>query len=395
MPESADAIVVGGGVIGASIAYHLALRSYGRILLLERDTVACGSTGSSVASVDFMTLHPNACELYARSSAFFLHCNQILEAECGFIETGFIILAGAGQRDALTKAVRFMADAGVEVRLLPIETLALMEPGIQLNDIQAASFAPRAGYADPVLTTQAFAGAAVRHGAEIRQGTRVEALSLGKGRVQGLHTQDGFIEAPVVVIAAGAWSGGLVPKEGIDIGLKPVKHPVVCLRRSQPEEKPRFSMLDLVSNIYARPDAGHFTLAGSIDPSVGYDPAGPEYDHRDIDESYIIWTVERLARRLPNVATSQLCPGWTGIMTLSPDFEPVVGQWPGVQGLYCAAGFSGRGFQVSPSVGDLLAGLIAGDKTAATYLAPFSPIRFVGGWVHPPHQRGNMFGLRD
>jgi sarcosine oxidase subunit beta len=120
-------------------------------------------------------------------------------------------------------------------------------------------------------------------------------------------------------------------------------------------------------------------LAGSIDPSVGYDPIAPEDFQGQVTSEYTLWVAERLIQRYPALEASSLQQGWSGLMTISPDWQPVLGALPQLSGLYCATGFSGQGFKISPAVGDLMAGLIAGEAEAAKLLAPFRPTRFIEG----------------
>jgi glycine/D-amino acid oxidase-like deaminating enzyme len=340
-----------------------------------------------------MTLHPSAVDLYARSSAFFRQCDELLDAECGFVETGSIILAGPEKEDVLLKAVQFMAAAGVKVDSLTLDELARLEPAADLDGLTAASYAPHAGYADPVLTTQAFAGAAKRFGVQIQQGQTVTGLILKGRRITGVETTGGFIETPVVIVAAGAWSGEILRPIGIELAVQPVRHPVVCLRRPEGFGPPHHSLLDLMTGIYARPEAGELSLAGSIDHQIGYDPTNPDGGMGYVEDDYILWTMERLLHRYPALYASELCKGWAGVMTISPDWQPIIGGWPDVPGLYSATGFSGRGFQISPSAGDLLAGLVTGDDSAAALLEPFSPSRFEEGLLMPANWEGKTFGL--
>jgi sarcosine oxidase subunit beta len=393
MSETADAVIIGGGVIGVSIAYYLARRQFGRIVLLERDSLGGVSTGRSVASIDLLTLHPQSTVLYALSDAFFRRCDELLGEECGLVETGSIVLAGPEQEDELLAAVKHMQAAGVDVQSLSMETLSSLEPMAVLNDVAAASYIPQAGYADPVLMTQALAGAARRMGVDIRQGREVTGLRRMGKRITGVDTESGSIETRVVIVAAGAWSGELLRTVGIELGLQPVRHPVVCLRRPPDFGPSHHSLLDLTSGIYARPESGGLTLLGSIDPHVGYDPIDPDDGAGYVHDDYIFWTMERLTSRYPALAESELCKGWAGIMTISLDWQPVIGDWLDFPGLYCATGFSGRGFQIGPSSGDLLAGLITGDSTAAGHLAPFNPSRFADGRLSHPNKESERFGL--
>jgi len=394
MRETADAVIIGGGVIGASIAYHLAKRNFGRIVLLERASLAQGSTGRSVATIDLLTLQIEAAELFARSGAFFQQFTELLGADCGYVQTGSVILAGPQQEDELLAAIGHMQAAGVEVNPPTPEALALLEPMADLTGVSAASYTAQGGYADPVLTTQAFAGAARRLGAIIHQGRAVTGFRRQGNQISGVETEAGFIECPMVIIAAGAWSIELLSWLEIKIELLPVLHPVVCLRRPADFGPAHHSLLDLTTGIYARPEQGGLTLLGSINPRVGHDPTDPDLWEGHVSDDYILWTMERLIGRYPALVNSTLCKGWCGVMTISPDWQPVIGQWPDRPGLFCATGFSGRGFQISPATGDLLAGLICGEKQATTLLAPFTPTRFDNGRLLQTDAINKNFGLQ-
>ncbi len=391
MPETADIIIVGGGVMGASIAWHLAQRQAGRIVLLEREALGGGSTGRSVASIDGLTFQPHAVELFARSAAFFRQGDALLDAPCGFVQTGLVVLAGVAQEAGLVTAVAHMQTAGVNIQLLTPAELAVLEPEMVLDGITAASFAPQAGYADPVLTTQAFAEAARRLGVIVQQGRAVTGLLRKGERILGVATAVGPITAPVVIVAAGAWSGPLLRTANIRLDLQPVRHPVVCLRRPSTFGPAHHSLLDLILGIYARPEIGGLTLLGSINPQIGYDPLDPDDGPGYVPDDYLLWTMERLTQRYPSLAHGELLTGWAGIMTISPDWQPVIGGWPDVVGLYCATGFSGQGFQISPAVGEFLAALVTGDS--APQLHPFSPTRLTAGQLLQTKQAAETYGL--
>jgi glycine/D-amino acid oxidase-like deaminating enzyme len=172
-----------------------------------------------------------------------------------------------------------------------------------------------------------------------------------------------------------------------------VRHPVVCLRRPRDFGQPHHSLLDMMSGIYARTETGDLTLLGSINPEIGYDPInvddGPGYVHDD----YIMWVTEQLVRRYPSLETGELRDGWAGIMTITPDWQPIIGSWPDLPGLFSAVGFSGQGFQISPAVGALLAELIIKNSDAAIQLAPFTPARFAVGQLLRTGDKGRIYGL--
>ncbi len=379
MSERTDALVIGGGIIGAAIAYYLAERKYGKTVLLERNALACGGTGRSVASLDMLTFHAPSVPLYLRTGEVFLNCREILGGDCGYEVTGSVMMAGPEQAKSLRAAVAQMQAAGAEVRLADMAELAQLEPAASPDGLTALSYAAQAGYADPAMSTQAFANAAQRLGVDMRIGQDALRISAGEGGILQVETNRGVIESPVVVIAAGPWSGRLLATAGVSLPLQPVRHPVVSFRRPQDFGPAHHSIIDLPGGVYARPESGGLTLLGSLDTKVGYDPADPDDDHGGVTNDYTWWAVERLIARYPVLERATLDRGWSGMMTITPDWKPVLGEVAEMPGLYCAAGFSGQGFQVCAGAGDYLAGLIAGEAEAREVLAAFSPARFSQG----------------
>ena len=378
--ETADIVIIGGGIAGVSLAFFLAQRNLGRIVVLERETLGSGSTGLSVASIDLFSLQPAAVELQRRAYDIFAHFEEIVGESCGLTTTGGAVLAGPEQATALEQATTITQAAGIEAELLSPEAFAKMELAAKVTDLAAVCYVPAAGYGDPMLTTNAFAAAGRRAGVVIQQERPVTRLTHRGGRVTGVETTAGAIAAPVVVCAAGPWSGSILREFGLDdLGLQAVCHAVVPLQRPKNFGPPHLSILDLPHSTYARPESGGLTLAGSIDSAVGYDPIQPEAGPQAVSADYSFWVAERLVQRYPLLEMSELRPGWSGLMSITPDWQPVLGQMADLSGLYCAAGFSGQGFKISPAVGDLMAGLITGEAQAAELLAPFDPGRFADG----------------
>ncbi|MDX1412865.1 MAG: FAD-binding oxidoreductase [Candidatus Promineifilaceae bacterium] len=379
MSETADAVIIGGGVIGTSIAYHLARKNLGHISLLERDSLASGSTGYSVATIDSLTLEEKSVALYARSIDFFVHAAEILGNPCGYIETGSLILGTEKHKAQISSAVANMNAADVEVRAIRVPELQNIFPRIHLEGVTSASFAPRAGYADPVLTTHAFAAAAKRMGVQIFQGRKAISIHSKGNQIVGVNTESGPIQTPLVIIAAGPWSAELLRQVEVNLSLKVVSHPVLTINHSSIFSAPHPALLDLTTGIYARPDANGLTLLGSLDPQVGHYPADPNETPGYADDDYVLWTMERLTFRLPQLINAEIGKSWAGFMTITPDWQPLIGPCSNLNGLFCAVGFSGLGFQISPAVGAYLSELIAGDEEAIDIIQPFSPERLTSG----------------
>lgn len=376
-PKTAEAVVIGGGIMGVSIAYYLAQRNFGRVIVLEREALGSGSTGRSVASIDLFSLQPAALKLQVQAYEIFAHFEEIIGAECGLVTTGFAALGGPEHTADLQHGVAITTAAGLEAQSLTLADFAALEPAANLEDLATICYVPAAGYADPVLTLNGYAAAARRAGVVIQQGKPVTGLAQQGGRVIGVKTRSEVIAAPVVVCAAGPWNGQLLKSFGVDgRGLYAVRHPVIVLQGAEDQDSPRLSLLDLPNDTYARPETGGLTLAGSITPTVGYEPVNPEDNDASVTADYTFWAAERLVQRYPLLASGRLRPGWSGLITISPDWQPVLGAIPELAGLYCAAGFSGQGFKISPAVGNLMAGLLAGESEAIQLLAPFRPTRF-------------------
>ncbi len=348
-------------------------------MLLEREVLGSGSTGRSEASIDLYSHQPAAMALQARAYEVFVNFEALFGQECGLVTTGLAVLAGPEHAHGLQAAVHSAQALGIEARLLNPTEFGALEPAATVTDLAAVYYAPGGGYADPMLTTNAIAAAARRLGVTIQQGRVVTGLKRAGDRVIGLETSTGPMAAPVVVSAAGPWSGRVLKAFGLsDLGLYACQHPVISLHQRVEDGSPHISLLDLPLQTYARPETGHLTLAGSMDRAVGYDPVEPD-DHGRVTDDYTFWVAERLVQRYPALERAELRAGWSGLMTISPDWQPVMGAIPDAPGLYIATGFSGQGFKISPAVGDLMAGLIAGESEAEQLLAPFRPTRFREG----------------
>ena len=228
LPRTADIIVIGGGVIGTSIAYHLASKGVGKVLLLERKHLAAGSTGASSGLVRMHYDNPLEAEIALKSLETFSHFDEIIGGDCGFVPTGFLRTVEPHNLENLKANVAMLQEVGVNTWLVSNEEIREMAPYLHADDIPFAAFEPDSGYADPHLTMMGFANAARRHGAQVFQGVEVTGIELdghtgstgatNGRRLTGVETTEGHIAAPVVVNAAGPWGELVAAMAGGAIG---------------------------------------------------------------------------------------------------------------------------------------------------------------------------------
>ena len=263
-------MVIGGGVIGASIAVHLARLRFGRVALLERETLSAGSTGSSVASVDLLAQHPPVAALQVRSLYLFQHCAEVYGGECGWVQTGFAMLGGveAGAGAGAHAVAGVVSAAGGQNPGDRPGGVPGPRPGLQPGRDSRDSWAPEGGYVDPVLLTSTFVGAARTGGVTVRLNEPVLGLNQVGGRVAGVTTSTGNIATGVVVAAAGPWCARVAHMAGLDLPIQVQRHSVAVLD-CPPETTPRVSVVDMTNLIYARPETGGLTLGRLPGPGGG------------------------------------------------------------------------------------------------------------------------------
>jgi len=360
--------------MGASIALHLARLGFGRVVVLERASLAAGSTGRSVACVDLLSQQPAVAALQVRSLHAFQHCAELYGDGCGWVNTGFAMLAAPEGAQGVFNVARVMCAAGGQVQLLAAEDYRRLDPACACGEADVISWAPEAGRLDPVLLTSTLMSAALALGVDLRQNAPALGLCQRGGRVTGVRLAAGEMAAGVVVVAAGPWTAQFLRPEGIDLPLRPQRHEVAVLA-CPPEASPRVSVLDTANSFYACPETGGLTVCGSLDLEVGYQWMAPDDDCPTPAMAYGGWVWEHMVARYPGMEHGELRKGWSGPIMMSPDGQALLGRLP-LDGLYCACGFSGTGLKIAPAVGESLARLMAGDPVGVQALHPLRPARF-------------------
>jgi len=381
--ESFDIVVIGGGVIGVSTAYHLARFGCGRVLLLERGQLGGGTTAHSSCILRTHYSVPENVALAKAAIAIFNDFRDYLqdaEAESGYNRCGMLVVAGDGSRAvALREALAVERGFGIDARELTVEEARRVHPLVQFDDIAAIGWEPEAGYADAYLTLSAFARGARRLGATLREGVTVTGLTRNaSGRVVGVATSLGAIGAGLVISAQNIWSQEVAAWTGIALPLALSRHAVFTLDAPVPytRELPVLKDLKSPGKLYMRSYGGRQLLVG--DGNEGETIHRPDTEQADVPLEYVAEIGEQVAHRMPVFATAGLAGSWTGIYDVTPDWNPVLGALPGIDGLHVAYGFSGHGFKLSPIVGRIVAQSALG-LVPDFALEPYSLARFSGG----------------
>jgi len=351
----------------------------GNVVLLERKHLAAGSTGMSSGLVRMHYDNPLEAEFALKSFETFRHFDEIVGGDSGFTRTGFLRTVEAHNLKKLKANVTMLQALGVNTWSVTRDEISDLAPYLTTDDIPLAAYEPDSGYADPHLTTMGFANAARRHGARVFQGVQVTDIEVAHGRVTGVQTPQGAIAAPVVVNAAGPWGALVAALAGVSLNLTVVHHQVAIVEAPTEVPWPHLTVIDRLNRIYLRPETGRLTLVGA-----SHDNSTINTDQLDTYSESLTYetrnrVAERLCARIPSMETGTVRRGHAGIYPRTLDTHALLGPAPGVQGFYCAIGFSGHGFKESPAVGQAMAELILNGRAEVVDITPLRLTRFAEG----------------
>ena len=371
---SADVVIVGGGAVGVSAAYHLARAGAGRVLLVERaDAVGTGSTGACAGGFRHQFSSRINIELSLASVPMIVGFSEEHGLPLDVAQDGYLFLVRSeAEWEAFRGAAALQRSLGVDAKLLTPAEAAEIAPGIGVDDLVGATFCADDGIADPGGLTQGYATAARRAGAEIVFGCAVTEVEVRGERVVGVRTEDGVIGASVVVNAAGPWAGALAASAGIDLPLEPIPRMVVTTGPFDGMPSRRTLVIDAATSYYFHKEGdGVLTGMGRRDEVPSFDLS---IDHRFVEEELLPTAV----RVFPPIERAGIANMWAGLYEMTPDRHPIIGESP-VPGLLLANGFSGHGFQHAPIVGKLLAEIVVDGRAHTVDIAPLSFDRFARG----------------
>jgi sarcosine oxidase subunit beta len=381
--DSYDAIVIGAGVIGCSVAYHLAHFGAQRVLVLDRTQIGAGTTSQSSGILRTHYSVIENVELARKSWDVFNHFADYLgdeEASAGLVKCGYLIAAPDGPKlEPLRAALKGQQAQGIEVQMLGAAEARSLLPIARFDDAALIGYEPEAGFADAYLVATGFARAARRRGVKIIEGVEVQQLLLSDGKVVGVETSRGRFMSGTVVSTQNIWATDIERWTGVATPVKAERHAVLALEEKDSPytfQMPVYKDLGSPGMLYCRSYGGSQMLVS--EGIVGETLAAPDNEQGDISMDYVVDVGAQVAERFPAYETAGLASSWTGVYDVTPDWNPVLGRLPDVPGLVVGYGFSGHGFKLSPGVGRILAQEALGLQTDVS-LQPYAHERFRTG----------------
>jgi sarcosine oxidase subunit beta len=374
MTRTADVIIIGGGVQGVSLAFHLAGRGV-KVTVLEKQHVAAGATGRSSGLVRMHYDTEVESRLAWESFQYFRDWKERVGGECGFTRTGFIHIIQAGQEEALRANVRMQQEIGIPSLVVTAEDVKRLAPAFTTHNFNLAAYEPESGYAMPSDTATSLMDAARRRGALLLQDCTVIGILESGARVMGVQTSRGQYSAPVVVNAAGAWAGQVNHMVGLDLPFSTWRHDTMFVRRPPEVKLPHPTVIDFSLEMYFRPEGG-LTLVGLEDSNLMGESPDCDVDHTR--PGFVERAVERICKRIPSLEAGSLQSAHAGVDGITPDQRPMLGA-AGPEGFYVDCGHSGTGFKTAPAVGKCMAELILDGQAKTVDITPLRPGRFAEG----------------
>jgi sarcosine oxidase subunit beta len=377
MQPSADVVIIGAGVIGASTAYHLARQGVANTVLVE---MGQPGSGSSSKSASMLSLQFSSDELGARLAqlayARYMQFEQEIGAPIDFHRTGWLSVAPHAAAKTLLAGTAMLRSLGVTCEALSPAEIAYRYPLINTNDLAVGVFGPDDGPFDPHMILWGYLRRARELGARLLAGVRATGIAVQGGRVTGVHTDQGFIAAGTVINAAGPWAAEVAGWSGIDLPLRNrartilVTGPFPAISRDHPFVE------DMATGWYFRPE-GDGVLMG-----MGEEPVLAEsLEHPPTSPALVNAMIDAAVQRAPALASASILTTWTGVRPLTPDGRPFVGAVPGVDGLLLNCGWGGVGIIMAPVAGQLLAEVVSQGRASTFDVAPLGVARFAGGTI--------------
>jgi sarcosine oxidase subunit beta len=350
MSKHADCVIVGGGIIGCGAAYYLSKLGAKRVLLVEREKfLATGATAKSAAAVRHLFTTPINIRLSMRSLDVFERFEEEFDTDPVLVQNGYMFAApDDAQWEILQKNTAIQKTQGVRVELVEPREILKIVPQLNVEDVLGGSFGPRDGTIDPNSVTMGYAQRARAQGVEFLMETEATDVRVEGGRVRGVETDKGRIEAPLLIDASGPHLAVLAGKIGVEVPALPYRRMLATTERFDKITKTLPLTIDMATGWYCRRETEGVMMGRANKKEIS------SFDET-VDWRWIEKMIEAGVHRVPILEEAQISKAWAGLYTVTPDRHPIVGPLPGVEGFYLLGGFSGRGIMHSPAACEALA----------------------------------------
>ncbi|MBP2628379.1 MAG: Sarcosine oxidase [Firmicutes bacterium] len=359
MIKSADVVVIGGGVIGCSTAYNLAKLGAGKVVVLEKNYLASGSTGRCGAGMRMQWGTETNCLLSRESIKMLSNLSERLDVDVDieFVQNGYLLLAYNEKMKAqFQQNLILQKSLDIPARwVTPEESLEIV-PFLNTQDLLGATYCAEDGHCNPFKVTEAYAQAARNLQAQIYTNTEVQGIVTKNGKIIAVRTNKGDIQTDTVVNAAGGYAKMVGRMAGVELPIFPERHEILVTEPVEPTMDPM--VMSFYHNLYCQ-QSPH----GSFIMGIGH-PDEPEGYNIKSSWQFLRDMAERVVEILPPLAGLNVIRQWAGLYDMCPDRTPILGNSPQLKQFYTAAGFSGHGFMISPITGQLMAEMVLGKPTA-------------------------------
>jgi sarcosine oxidase, subunit beta len=359
--RTAEVVIIGGGIVGSSIAYHLTAAGCKNILVIERESAqGKGSTGKSMGGVRAQFSTPVNIQMSLYSIPFYAAFDETLGYPCGYRAQGYLFCANSDKHMAYLRTNHeCQVRLGLKTaRLISADDIRGMFPQLRSDDIVGGAFCSSDGFVDPYSAMNGFMAYASQHGAELLKNTEVTAIQRDSEGISGVETSRGQVSTRKVVNCAGAWATSIAKMVGIDLPVEPLRRMLVPTEPFDQFPHTAPMIIDMSNGFHFRPEGLGFLLAWN-------DPEETPGYNTDFDPNFIEKILTRAADRVPMFENLAVNPkrGWAGLYEKTPDQHPILGPVPEVPGFFLANGFSGHGVMHAPATGKILSDLILHGKT--------------------------------
>lgn len=379
MAVNYDVVVVGGGIMGLSIAWSLARRAVGKLALLEKAYLGAGASGKSGAIIRQHYSNRLTAQLARQSLRFFEQFDQLVQGPPVFTRTGLAIVVRQSDLPSLQTNLQMQQELGIDVHLVSAQELAELDPNTRLADDEVAAWESEAGYVDAIQALTSYARACQREGVEIQEGVEVREMVLQGSRAVALITNEGRIGCGTVLLAVGPWINRLADSLGLQLPVQACRTQVALFRRPVEMGRRVATCVDFVGQIYYRAAAGDLLHVGSIAGEEIDNPVDPDDYPEVADVGWVPSIRQRLQQRCPGMHRCYGRGGYAALYDITPDWHPVLDKCPHAENVYLAVGFSGHGFKFAPMIGQLMAELVVDGQFRSLDASPFRLSRFADG----------------